>query len=62
MDEFTMRSRARLVVLQLEETLKRLQQDVENGTYASALSAGRIAKAQLIDLCVLLEMLADHEP
>jgi hypothetical protein len=62
MDEYTMRSRARLLVLQLEETIKRSHQDIENGTYASALTAGRIAKTQLIDLCILLEMLADREP
>ena len=62
MDEFTMRSRVRRVVLQLETTIKRLQQDVENGTYSSALSEARIAKPQLIDLTVLLELLSDGQP
>jgi hypothetical protein len=62
MDELTMRSRARLVVLQLEATVKRCLVEVENGTYSGALAEARTAKPHLIDLCVLLEMLATKEP
>lgn len=62
MDEMTLRSRARLAVQELEECVTRCQRDTENGVYTSALVEARTAKSQLVELCVLLEMLASREP
>lgn len=62
MDEMTLRSRARLAIQELEERVTRCQRQLENGAYTSALVEARSAKPQMVDLCVLLEMLAQRGP
>jgi len=62
MDEMTLRSRARLAAQELDDCVARCVEELGNGAYASALVDLRRAKPQLVELCVLLEMLALREP
>lgn len=62
MDEMTMRSRARLLLSQLESTIGHCREALDNGRYAGALVEGQAARPRLTDLCVILEMLAEKQP
>ena len=62
MDEMKMRSRARLLLSDLEATIGRCREALDNGSYAGALVESRAAKPRLTDLCVILELLAEKEP
>jgi hypothetical protein len=62
MDEMNMRSRARLLLSELEATIGRCREALDSGRYTGALTEGRAAKPRLIDVCVILEMLAQKEP
>jgi hypothetical protein len=62
MDEMSMRSRARLLLSELEANVGRCREALDSGRYTGALVEGRAARPRLTDLCVILEMLAEKHP